>query len=303
MPREAFIQINMGEARMALIAKVNVIIATYQQQGYRLSLRQLYYQLVSRAVIENNLKSYKRLVALLTDARMAGLVDWDAIEDRNREYLLPSHWERPEQVIASAAASYRIDKWKDQPKYVEVMVEKDALSGVLWPVCAALDVGFTANRGYSSASAMYEAGKRIRRALRAGKECHVLYLGDHDPSGQDMTRDIRERLGLFGGTLLVSRLALNKSQVDFYGPPENPAKLTDSRARAYVAKYGSSSWELDALEPNVLAELVRKAVLRRRDQALWDAAVAVERVQCAELQQIARRYDAAVLATEAHAEE
>jgi hypothetical protein len=136
------------------------------------------------------------------------------------------------------------------------MVEKQALEGVLIPVCREWDVPFTANKGYSSSSAMHEAGKRIYNRFREEKKVTIIYLGDHDPSGIDMTRDVEERLRLFAEcspddefTVNVQRVALNMDQVRAMHPPENPAKLTDSRANEYIRKFGHSSWELDASNP------------------------------------------------------
>lgn len=253
-----------------LLGKINAILADYQRQGYTLSLRQLYYQLVSRDIVENNLRSYKNVGNLVSDGRLAGLIDWAAIEDRGRDYVLPSHWGSPDEIVRAAAQGYAIDKWVDQPIHVEVMCEKDALSGVLEPVCRDLDVGFSANRGYSSSSALYYAGKRMAKARRSGKGNLILYFGDHDPSGMDMTRDVRERLELFSrGPIKTVRMALNMDQVEQYNPPENPAKTTDSRAADYIAQFGESSWELDALEPAVLSELVRSAVAEVRDDDLY----------------------------------
>ena len=291
--RETFVTINFTQDSLDLIQQANTIIGEYQRQGYRLSLRQLYYQFVSRDLIANNLKSYKRLGGIISEGRLGGLIDWDAIEDRGREYQLPNHWTTPEEIVRSAAESYRIDKWEGQPWHVEVMVEKDALSGVLEPVCRDLDIGFTANRGYSSSSAMYEAGKRIEQAIDdAGKDVLILYLGDHDPSGIDMTRDVLERLELFCRTSIeVKRLALNMDQVNQYDPPENPAKLTDSRANAYIAQFGDSSWELDALEPRVLSEIVTRAVTTVRDEGAWAEAVAQEERERAVLKAIADQYE------------
>lgn len=217
--REKFVDHRFSAASLKAIQTINDILAEYAAQGYRLSLRQLYYQLVARGLIENSVRSYKRTGGLVSDARLAGLVDWDMIEDRGRETAVNSHWNSPAEIIRTAAKAFRVDRWEGQPCYVEVFVEKDALSGILEPVCRGLDVRFTANRGYSSSSAMYEAGKRIAGAVEAGlpsrccAEVHLFYLGDHDPSGIDMTRDVTERLNLFtGGSVTrrtVQRLALN----------------------------------------------------------------------------------------------
>jgi len=165
---------------------------------------------------------------------------------------------------------------------VEVMVEKQALEGVLEPVCQQLDVPFTANKGYSSSSAMYEASKRFVRQSELDKQLFVIYLGDHDPSGIDMSRDVLDRLELFIKTalgrannedsgLVVKRIALNMDQVRELNPPENPAKITDSRADGYIKRFGHSSWELDAIEPARLASLVRDAVTGLLDVEMFEA--------------------------------
>lgn len=273
--KEAFIQRAFSAENTAMIIYINRVLEEYRAQGYRLSLRQLYYQLVARDRIPNSLRSYKNIGNLVSNARQAGLIDWDMIEDRNRETAIPSHWDNPGQIVRAAADQFRIDKWESQPYHIEVMVEKDALSGVLEPVCRSLDIGITANKGYSSSSTMYEIGKRIYQRQREGKTICILYLGDHDPSGIDMTRDVRERLELYSQLyrqVEVDRLALNWEQVEIWRPPENPAKENDARYKNYVSRFGESSWELDAVEPAQLAKLVIDAVLVRRDEELWEEA-------------------------------
>ena len=214
--KEKFIDHRFNNASLELVETANGILNEYRNMGYRLSLRQLYYQLVARDYIENSVKSYKRIGNLISEARLAGLLDWGMIEDRGRETVIPTAWESPAQIVRAAAQQFRIDRWEGQPCYVEVMVEKDALSGILEPVCRDLHVRFTANKGYSSSSAMYETGKRIVKMEDCVEEIHIFYLGDHDPSGIDMTRDIAERLELFTyGTInatKVHRLALNWNQ-------------------------------------------------------------------------------------------
>lgn len=287
--REAFIEKKFGQAALDLIDTINGILENYESQGYDLSLRQLYYQLVSRNIVVNAEASYKNVGSLVSDARLAGLIDWDMIKDRGREMVANPHWNDPADFIEVVAPQYRFDLWADQPRYVEVMVEKQALEGVLQPVCRSLDVPFTANKGYSSSSAMYEASKRFLERAEDGKELFVIYLGDHDPSGIDMTRDVEERLDLFLKTsmgredlitpnepscLTVNRVALNMNQVRELNPPENPAKITDSRAAGYISRFGRSSWELDAIEPRQLASLVSTAITELMDVKLFKRNVA-----------------------------
>jgi hypothetical protein len=260
-----------------------------------LSLRQLYYQLVARDFIENSIRSYKRTGDLISNARLAGLLDWGMIEDRGRETVINTHWQSPAEIVRASADQFRTDHWVGQPCYVEVRVEKDALSGILEPVCRKLDIRFTANKGYSSSSAMYEASKRIIQAFgRDHKEVHLFYLGDHDPSGIDMTRDIQDRLELFTYNnidIQTVRLALNYDQVEQWQPPENPAKESDSRYRVYLERFGESSWELDAVEPATLASLVEDAVRELIDQEQWDEVEAEEAEMREELTRFADEYE------------
>lgn len=261
-----------------LITAANKIIEEYQQQNLTLTLRQLYYQFVARDLLPNSDRSYSRLGSVVNDGRMAGLISWTAIdEDRTRFLRGLQNYDSPADVIKAARQSYRRDLWQNQPYRPEVWIEKDALVGVIEAICHELRVDFFACRGYSSQSEQWRAGQRFAGYIQKGQRPIVFHLGDHDPSGIDMTRDIRDRLSTFAGVpIIVSRLALNMSQVDQYNPPPNPAKLTDSRAAEYVRNYGNSSWELDALNPIVMRDLIRDAILKIRDAPLWDAALLLE---------------------------
>jgi hypothetical protein len=289
--KEQFVDKSFKPESLEKIALINSILSEYQAEGYDLTLRQLYYQLVARGHIENSERSYKRTGDLLNNARLAGLVDWNMITDRGRQTVTPSHWENPAQIVSSAARQFAIDKWQDQDYHIEVMVEKQALEGVLIPVCQELDIRFTANKGYSSSSIMYAIGKRLLEK-HMGHSVLILYLGDHDPSGIDMTRDVEERLEMFAGNnaVEVDRLALNWDQIEQWQPPENPAKETDARFAQYQARYGESSWELDAIEPRELADLVRNAVFERLDQDAWVEAVRREYEMKCELQEFVDKY-------------
>lgn len=293
--KEFFVNRDFKPDALALLAKINTILETYAEQGYDLSLRQLYYQLVAANIVENTERSYKNVGNLVSDARLAGLIDWSMIDDRGRTISRNPHWENPRQFMESVTPQFAIDKWENQSVYLEVMVEKQALEGVLEPLCSELDITFSANKGYSSSSAMYKAGKRLARQISDEKTCHVIYLGDHDPSGIDMTRDIEERLKMFSGedefsdNIEVHRVALNLDQIRKLRPPENPAKITDPRADDYISKFGRHSWELDAIEPRALALLVRNKVYELRDADLWDEAVKREKAMRDELVALAKK--------------
>ena len=290
MPKICYVEKNFRKATLDQIATANAIIDEYAAQGFDLTLRQLYYQMVARGHIENSERSYKNFGNVIDDGRLAGLIDWDRIVDRTRNLRGNSHFRDPAHIMTAAVSSFQIDKWGRQPYRVEVWVEKDALVGVVEVPCRRLDVPFFACRGYTSQSEMWAAAQRLKSWRRRGQTPVILYLGDHDPSGIDMTRDVIDRMILFAGGLKVDRLALNWNQVERYNPPPNPAKLTDSRADGYIAKFGLSSWELDALDPTTLAGLIETAVETFRDEDLWSEAVEEEEEGLRLLQDAADRW-------------
>lgn len=267
----------IGDERMARIRQACAIVEEYVAQGFSLTLRQLYYQHVARGLCENTQAEYDRLGSVVVDARMGGWMSWTAIEDRTRNLSTWCYHEAPQQAVRGLAASYRLNKWAEQPMRPEVWVEKEALAGVVESICGRLQVDFFSCRGYASKSEMWRAGRRFAGYVGRGQTPVVLHLGDHDPSGLDMTRDIREQLRIFAGVpIQVVRLALNRSQVDVYAPPPNPAKTTDSRYRDYQRDHGDYSWELDALEPRFLQDLIEESVTRMRDEAKWLESLAQE---------------------------
>lgn len=267
MPKIEYITKDFRPASLLTITQANEIIEEYAGKGLDLTLRQLYYQFVSRDLIANKQTEYKKLGSLISDARLAGLIDWDAIVDRTRNVKGNSHWSNPGEIIRSARYSFQLDHWENQEYYVEVWIEKEALIGVISSICSELDVRFFACKGYVSQSEMWRAAMRLKRAKDAGQKPVIIHLGDHDPSGMDMTRDIFDRCDLFTGDIEVKRIALNMDQINKYNPPPNPAKLTDTRAGKYIDEYGAESWELDALDPEVLRDLIQEHVDTLRD---WD---------------------------------
>jgi len=278
MSKICYVPRNFQADSLAMIVQANKIIAEYEAQGLRLTLRQLYYQHVARGLIANKQAEYKRLGSIVNDGRLAGLIDWDAIEDRTRSARLLSHWKTGADIVESASWSFALDKWKGQQYRPEAWVEKEALAGVFEAACQPLDVTSFACRGYVSQSEMWAAGQRLRRYQNAGAQPVILHFGDHDPSGIDMTRDIRERLSMFvvGGSPrrrppIVVRVALNMDQIEELQPPPNPGKDTDSRFAAYREQFGDQSWELDALDPRALRKLIEENVAKYRDDSLWDA--------------------------------
>ena len=298
MPKICYVRKQFTAEHSSVIDAANEIIEEYLDDGFDLTLRQLYYQFVSRGLIANVQTEYKRLGGIIKDARLAGRVDWSAIVDRTRNVERRSHWKRPRDIIHDAARGFNVDRWTTQKGRVEVWVEKDALSGVIEPACRDFDVPFFSCRGYLSRTEMWAGAMRFVRHAENGQAGTIVHLGDHDPSGLDMTRDIRDSITLFfkkhsdEPAPRIMRIALNMDQVREYGPPPNPAKVTDSRIAGYMDEHGSDSWELDALEPRVLDALVRQTLAGRLDdRSEYDERVDEETGGRRKLQRASDRWD------------
>jgi|SRR5690606_14716464 len=272
-------KLRLNKANKERLELINSILEEYVADGYVLTLRQLYYQLVSRDVIPNKQIEYVRLSNILKKGRMAGIVDWDAIEDRVRKPQIPYWVHGIPDAIQDTISQYRLDRMKGQDNKIEVWVEKDALSNVLARVTHKYHIRLMVNRGYSSCSAMYDAYRR----LETGDT--ILYFGDHDPSGLDMIRDIRERLEGFGIEVNVVPVALTMEQIKNFNPPPNPAKISDPRADWYINQWGYTSWELDALPPRELINLCENEITSRIDMGLYETMLAQEEADIIELKQ------------------
>lgn len=313
MPRIAYIEKNFSAQSLEIIERSNAICAEFAAQGINLTLRGLYYRLVARDLFpdsrrwsknaagkwvrdDNGTKNadpnYKWLGDIINDARLAGLTDWTYLEDVTRSLRNLAHWASPQDIMDAVASQYRIDRWAEQDYHVEVWIEKDALLGVISGVCESNDVPYFSCRGYTSQTAMWEAAQRLMRIRKAsGQDLVIIHLGDHDPSGIDMTRDIESRLNVFGCFPTVQRIALNMDQVEQYDPPPNPAKLTDSRVAGYLEEFGDESWELDALDPADLTALIQAEIESWRDDVQWQRDTAVQDEQRGQLQAVTRRWD------------
>lgn len=284
-------------AALEVIRQADAICADYARQGYGLTLRQLYYRFIATDAFpdsrwfckepgsdreipdpdhsnprstKNVQRNYKWLGDLISNARVAGLIDWDHLEDRTRSLSGgDSGFRGVPDALSYLYRVYQIPHHGNQPIYTEVWVEKEALADVISRPADRWRIAYFACKGYVSQSEMHEAAQRLKRYEAAGRKCEIIHLGDHDPSGIDMTRDISDRLAMFGATVEVDRIALTIEQVHDFGPPPSPAKITDSRAAEYIAAYGDESWELDALDPPVLEAMVENAIQARLDMDLW----------------------------------
>lgn len=289
MSKITYLTKNLGAVTLQRIHQANTIIEEFQAKGFKMTVRQVYYQFVARGLIANELRSYKLVANALEKGRMGGLIDWYAIEDRTRFLRGNTHWGSPSEILSSAAAGYRLDSRADQPYLIEVWIEKDALVGVIEPICEELDIDYFACKGYVSLSEMWRAAGRYNYD---GRPCKLLYLGDHDPSGLDMTRCVGDILHTFGcENIEVFRIALNMDQVEEHQPPPNFAKLSDTRSADYIATYGEESWELDALPPDVITEVIEENVDLLTDDRKRRKLLALQEAHREKLEDIALHWE------------
>lgn len=270
-----------------MFEQIDGVVNEYIAMEIKLTNRQLYYQLVGKDYIPNADEVYRRICAFLTDSRYAGLIDWDAIEDKDRIPEKHSEWKNVNSLVDSAISSYRLPRWSNQDYYVEMYCEKKAGINVLQPIADKWHIYFGFNKGYSSASAMYDLAKRIGEQIKNEKKAVVLYFGDHDPSGIDMVRDIGKRIIEFlvcgdepldplgddegDPNFRIIPVALTMEQIKKYKPPPNPAKITDPRAKKYIKEFGKVSWELDSLNAMELRKIAEKSVLQYLDKKKYNA--------------------------------
>lgn len=290
MAVELFIEKKFSAAHVTVIKQANKIIDEYREAGYTLTLRQLHYQFVARDLYENTQQNYKRLGNIIDAARKAGRVDWEAIEDRTRTLRRVPVWNTPESAVERIRNAFKLDPWDEQPikRRIEIWVEKDAAVGIVEPTCNDLRLPYFSCRGYSSSSGLYEAGKRLQAYRAAGYETLVLYLGDHDPSGVQMTDVSEDRVNMYSsGNVEFRRIALTLEQIEQYSPPPNWTKETDSRTKWYIDKFNTDEcWELDALSPRVVDQVIRGHVEPLIDRAAWDKTLATEEDHRATLSEI-----------------
>ena len=267
----------MSTKKELLVQQTNEIMTQYTT---KLTLRQIFYRLVSTHTVKNTVQEYKYLSSVLVKARMSGEVPFDSMEDRTRSIKggdSVSEYDSPNDLVDSWESAFRtcykfweVPHWKDQENHVEIWLEKEALSGLFGQTTDQHKVRLATCRGYPSLTFMYEACKHLKQ-IDLPKT--ILYFGDFDPSGMDIERHIQERLYEFGVDAKVIRIGITREQIDQYNIPPMPTKKTDARSASFMETHGDIAVELDALDPDVLQQLIKDSILEYFDEEIYNEVI------------------------------
>jgi hypothetical protein len=251
-----------------------------------MTVRQLFYRLVSAGAIENCRGHYQKVCRVVTAGRNRGEIDWHWIVDRSRPVYQANTWTNLRERFEHVAKTYRRDAWQDQPLYVEVWSEKDAVVGSIEEITDRYAVPLRVTRGFSSTTVVHEVAELFQLM---DKPVYVYYIGDHDPSGRAIDRDAVVRVRGYGAEFTLTRLAIHPEDIRKFKLPPLRIKPTDSRADAFEKKYGLRCVELDALPPTELRRRIEVAIVRHLDMPAWDRAKRCEEVERATTQRVAEQ--------------
>jgi hypothetical protein len=237
------------------------------EKEHPVTVRQTFYHL-QPSIIKNSESEYKKLIRILTKARKAGIIPFGWIVDLSRRPLIVNLYQDIKTFLKDKARFYYRDTWIKQPAYIVVWLEKQALQEIVWEVASQYNVPLFVGRGYASWDLIIKAAELLKVQRNNGKRLVILYFGDYDPSGEDMFRDLLERLQKLGIDAECHKIALTEDQVTKYNLPHQPVKTSDPRAKNFNSKF---SVELDALEPSLLRELIKKTIEQHLDLCAFDA--------------------------------
>lgn len=262
--KENFDHTRLQARTIEKLVRINDVVEEYEAMGLVLSVRQLYYQAVSRGFIENNADEYNGFANLVRDGRMNGIIDWDMIEDRSRVPHKGFGVTGVPGFINTMIGIYKRKRWEGQPEYIELAIEKDAIREIVAPFCDEYGLTLMVTRGYPSVTMVYDCRNRM---LNQNRPCRIIYAGDHDCTGVDIDRSFEETLNKMGARVTFERIALNLDQTDGLYP--NPTKEGDTRCKKYVEKYGKVGWEVDALPPERLSEIFQSSIKNHLDSKIY----------------------------------
>jgi hypothetical protein len=223
------------------------------------TVRQCFYQCVVKGVVEKSESAYDKVQRALVALRRDGRVPYSWVHDSTRVTYRPTTYSSVAAALLETANGYRKALWDDIDVAVEIWLEKDALTDIVYPVTNEFDVPLRVARGFSSLSFLADAAKDMEAS---GKEVYVYHLGDHDPSGRSAGEVIERDLKALAPSVDIyfERIAVTPEQIAELRLPTRPTKSSDSRAASFEAEFGRGSVELDAIHPDTLRQIVRDSI-------------------------------------------
>jgi len=273
----------------------------FEPRGIKPTLRTMFYRLYSLGIIANTKYSYHRLGKFLVEARKDGIISWEAFSDGAKREVLGDYKkadnitdpiEDAKDIVNSVEYlrthhTYKIGRWYNQPDYVEVWIEKDAMSSTFEKVLEGTEVPIAVNKGYSSWTFLYNNAQRLLQHQH--QNIHVLYHGDFDPSGLDMEEGhLAEGMQFFGLDIDFHRVSVNLEQIKQYKLPEMPGEketvekaMRDPRLKKFVAEYGRLLLvELDAMlaiVPDEFIEIIKDSVDEYFDHDIYEETLQLQK--------------------------
>lgn len=265
--KECFITKRFNGSSKSVLEFISKALDKNSAEGYSVTLRQMFYLAVNANVMENEEREYKRLCSIVSDARLAGLIDWESFPDMMRQTRIVETFSNTASFLNTIDEQYYEDLWKYQKNHVEVWVEKDGLIGTLERTCKLYRVPLFVSRGFSSHHSMYEASLRLRNKIKKGKQVILLQVGDFDRNGLLMSEDSIKRIRMFAKSDAIDsvRVCLNEDQIRYYNVPKDP-RSTSREDR----------WEVDAIDPASLNRLVMSSIAYYGEGELFTKATAQE---------------------------
>lgn len=245
-----------------------------------MTIRQLFYRLVSVGSLANSRSDYQRLSVVMSKARNDNRCEFDWIVDRSRPEYSPNVWRDAAGYGRAIQKSYRKDYWAMQPNHVELWSEKDSVIGSIEELTNQLGITVRVGRGFLSTTRIHEIAQQF---LGLEKPISVFYIGDHDPSGREIEDNARHRVGEYGVDFDLERLAIHAEDITEWGLPPLRIKDSDTRAKQFRTYHGEDCVELDALPVGELRRRIREAVQGKLDHQAWDRAIVVEEIEIANI--------------------
>jgi hypothetical protein len=255
-----------------------IVASQIAMEQHPITLRGLFYQLVSAGWLPStDKKHYDRTKLVMKTLRESKIVPFSWLVDNLRATDKPSSWSGLEDFAETVRDAYRKDFWGRMPSYVHIICEKDAIAGVLQPITRQYDVRLSPIRGYASISFAAEIADIWNRIT---KPIFAFYLGDFDPSGFDLERDIREKLTRYcKHPFIWTRLAVNREDFATFDLIPLEAKKKDRRYAKFVAEHGAECAEMDAIPADELRQRVERSILHHVDQTKWERLQRTEQLE------------------------